>query len=177
MLHNVVWEQGIIWLKFQSVASYINMLWTNVCNCASLWAVERLCFTKAEKLLEPRMMPISSRWTHSISLSLNAIFFLSTKKIGWISVALFVFFLTFYLFIYLFFIVLDFLNWFCFCLGLAGNFYMTGFTKSIYFRARFVCISWVLIQSLQYADLYIHKLLMINVYFFKLQDMAIKFRN
>lgn len=164
-------------------SSFKVLLLISICCEPTYATVPRYGRWKGFALLKPR-----SSWNrgwclylpdeHTLLVYLLMLFFfLSTKKIGWISVALFVFFLTFYLFIYLFFIVLDFLNWFCFCLGLAGNFYMTGFTKSIYFRARFVCISWVLIQSLQYADLYIHKLLMINVYFFKLQDMAIKFRN
>ena len=35
------------------------------------------------------------------------------------------------------------------------NFDFTGFTKSIYFRTRFVCTSWASIQSLQ-CDRFVH---------------------
>lgn len=59
------------------------------------------------------------------------------------------------LFIYLLLLFILVLFWiflycFCFCLGLAVNFDLTGFTKSIYFRTRFVCTSWASIQSVRY---------------------------
>ena len=164
-------------------SSFKVLLLISICCEPTYATVPRYGRWKGFALLKPR-----SSWNrgwclylpdeHTLLVYLLMLFFSSRRRrLDEFQLLCLYFFLRFiYLFIY-FLLFWIYLNWFCFCLGLAGNFYMTGFTKSIYFRARFVCISWVLIQSLQYADLYIHKLLMINVYFLKLQDMAIKFRN
>ena len=130
------------------------MLWTNVRNCTSLWMMARFSFAPGTA---DDALCISSRWTHSISLSLNTNFFFHLYEEDWIYlVAVFVWFLH-VLFIYYFFfgIVFDFFYCFCFCLGFVVNFDLTGFTKSIYFRTRFVCTNWASIQSLQ-CDRFVH---------------------
>ena len=96
---------------------------------------------------------------HTLLVYLLILIFFSSlrRRLDLFSCCVCMIFYTFYLFIIIIFfgIVLDFFYCFCFCLGFVVNFDLTGFTKSIYFRTRFVCTNWASIQSLQ-CDRFVH---------------------